>query len=124
MRPGRRRQRLILVTKTIIQLVFKKRKKTVALTYNPGPGIKSPLLSQLSYEGKWECKAKTLLQNVLSFLTTLPVYELEQSCILYVPKAILNIRADSLVVKISRCGRSKSGSHPCKGKIFNLSGSI
>ena len=40
-RPGWRRQRLILVT---IQIVFKKRKKTASLTYNPG----SPLLSQLS----------------------------------------------------------------------------
>ena len=48
MRPGWRRQRVILVTKAIVQLVFKKEKKTVA--YNPG--IKSPLLSQLSYEGK------------------------------------------------------------------------
>ena len=49
MRPGRRRQRLILVTKAIVQLVFKKEKKTKqtdALAYNPG--IKSPLLSQLS----------------------------------------------------------------------------
>ena len=36
MRPGRRRQLLILVTTAILQLVFKKEKKTVALTYNPG----------------------------------------------------------------------------------------
>ena len=42
-------------------------------------------------------------------------FESEQSCILYVPKAILNTGADSLVVRILRCGRSKSGSHPCKG---------
>ena len=45
-RPDRRRQRLILMTKAIIQLVFKKEQKTVALTYNSS--IKSPLLSQLS----------------------------------------------------------------------------
>ena len=41
-RPGLRRQRLILVTKAIIQLVFKKeKKKTSAQTYNPG--MKNPL---------------------------------------------------------------------------------
>ena len=51
-RPGRRRQHLILVTtsKVIIQLVFKegnkKKKQTVSRTYDPG--MKSPLLSQLS----------------------------------------------------------------------------
>ena len=44
--PGRRRQRLIFETKVIIQLIFKKEKKNVALTYNPS--IKSPLLSQLN----------------------------------------------------------------------------
>ena len=50
MRPGRRRQRLILVTKAILQLVSKKEKENVAPTYNPR--IKSTLLSQLSYDGK------------------------------------------------------------------------
>ena len=30
-------------------------------------------------------------------------FESEQSCILYVPKAFLNIGADSLVVMTSRC---------------------
>ena len=43
MRPARRRQRLNSVTKAIIRIVFKKKKKSTALTYNPG--MKSPLLS-------------------------------------------------------------------------------
>ena len=44
MRPGWRRQRLILVTKAIIQLILKKKKKTAALTCNPC--MKCPLLSR------------------------------------------------------------------------------
>ena len=36
------------------------------------------------------------------FLTTLPVYESEQSCILLVPKSFLTINIDSLVVRTLR----------------------
>ena len=48
-RPGRRRQRLILVTKAITQIVFKKRIKKAAARTNDLV-MKSPMLSQRSLD--------------------------------------------------------------------------